>query len=238
VVKKDNAPGGKPASLPDDPRAREEEQFFEEVSEELKQDRYAALWKKYGRYFVAAAVSVVVGVAGYQYWQQERQKTAEAASERFVAALALAKDGKAKEAAEAFGAIGRADSRGYGALARLQRATLLFKAGDKSAAFGAYETLASDRSVDKLFRDVAVLQWAYAGLDDADPAAMLGRLKPLTEATSEWRYIALELTALYTDRSGKRAEAVQILTELEKSSEAPAGLRARARELIAILGKS
>ncbi len=238
MINKDKKAGGPPAKLPDDPRTREEEQFFQEVSEELKQDRYAELWKTYGRYFVALAVAIVVGVGGYQYWQQQQQKAAEAASERFAAAAALAKDGKSKEAAEAFGAIARGDGGGFGALARLQRATLLLKAGDKSAAFGVYETLANDRSADQLFRDVAVLQWAYAGLDDADPAAMLARLNPLTQKESQWRFVAKELAALYTERSGKRAEAIQMLTELEKSSDAPASLRARARELIAILGKS
>ena len=238
MIKKDEKPGGPTQKLPDDPRSREEEQFFQEVSEELKQDRYAELWKNYGRYFVAAAVAIVVGVGGYQYWRQEQRKAVEAASERFASAAELAKEGKAKEAAEAFGAIARGDGGGFGALARLQRATLLLKAGDRSAAFGVYETLADDRSADQLFRDVALLQWAYAGLDDIDPAAMLARLKPLTQKESQWRFVALELSALYNDRAGKRSEAIQILTDLEKSSDTPASLRARARELIAILGKS
>ncbi len=223
---------------PDDPRLREQEQFFEEVSEELKQERYAEIWKRYGRYFVALAVVAVLAVAGYQYLRQEQARARAQASERFAQALALAKDGKLKEAQEAFAALGRGDVKGYSALARFHQASLFLKAGDKPAAFGVYEQLAGDSSVDTVFRDAAVVHWAYAGLDDAAPAAMIERLRPLSQKESPWRYLALELSALYAERAGRRDDAVRILTELEKDKDAPAGVRARAKELIAILGKS
>ena len=64
MARKDPKP---PAKIPGDQRSQEQEQFFEEVSEELKQERYALLWKKYGRYFVGLAVVMVLAVAGYQY---------------------------------------------------------------------------------------------------------------------------------------------------------------------------
>jgi hypothetical protein len=227
-----------PAKLPDDQRSREQEQFFEEVSEELKQERYALLWKKYGRYFVGLAVAVVLAVAGYQYWQSEQVKAAEAASVRYAAAQALAKDGKFKEAATAFAALGKDAPKGYAALAKLQQAAQTLKAGDRAAALLAFEQVANDGSVDPVFRDIAVVHWAYAGLDDADPAKMTERLKPLTAKENAWRHVALELSALYAERGGRRADAIQILTELEKDKDTPVGVRGRARELLAILGKS
>jgi hypothetical protein len=226
-----------PAPAPDE-RTREQEQFFEEVSEELKQDRYAALWKRYGRYFVALAVVVVLGVAGYQYWQREQIKAREAASERFAAALALAREGKTKEAIAAFTGVAQDAPKGYAALARLQQAAQLLKAGDKAGAMLAFEQLANDSSVDPMFRDVAVIQWAYHGLDDADPAKMSERLKSVTTQNNPWRHMALELSALYAERAGRRTDAIQILTDLEKDTSAPQGVRGRAKELLAILGKS
>ncbi len=227
-----------PPPAPDDPRLREQEQFFQEVSEELKQERYAELWKRYGRYLVALAVVVVLAVAGYQYWRQEQLRARAAASERFAEALALAKDGKLKEAQEAFAALGRADVKGYSTLARFHQASLFLKEGDKPAAFGVYEQMSGDSSLDPVFRDAAIIHWAYAALDDADPAKMSERLVPLTQKESPWRYLARELSALYAERAGRRDDAVRILTELEKEKGAPAGVRTRARELLAIIGKS
>jgi hypothetical protein len=227
-----------PVPAPDDPRTREQEQFFEEVSEELKQDRYAELWKKYGRYFVALAVVCVLGVAGYQYWQGEQRKAREAASERFAAAAALAREGKTKEAIAAFAGVAQDGPKGYAQLARLQQAAQLLKSGDRAGAMLAFEQIANDGSADPLFRDVAVVHWAYAGLDDADPAKMTERLKPLTAEENPRRFMALELSALYLERAGRRADAIQILTDLEKDKDAPQGARSRAKELLAILGKS
>ena len=227
-----------PVPATDDPRTREQEQFFEEVSEELKQDRYAVLWKKYGRYFVGLAVVVVLAVAGYQYWQNEQRKEREAASERFSSAVALARDGKTKEAMTAFAGIAQDGPKGFAQLARLQQAAQLLKSGDRPGAMLAFEQLANDTGADPLFRDIAVVHWAYAGLDDADPAKMSERLKPLTAKDNPWRHVALELSALYAERAGRRADAIQILTDLEKDKDAPQGVRGRAKELLAILGKS
>ncbi len=235
MAKKDKSPS---VPAPDDHRTREQEQFFEEVSEELKADRYAELWKKYGRYFVAVAVVIVLGVAGYQYWQGEQRKAAEATSERFAAAAALARDGKTKEAITAFAGVAQDGTKGYAQLARLQQAAQLLKSGDRAGAMLAYEQLANDGAADPMFRDVAVVQWAYAGLDDADPAKMSERLKPLTAKDNPWRHMALELSALYAERAGRRVDAIQILTDLEKDKDAPQGVRSRAKELLAILGKS
>jgi hypothetical protein len=237
VARKDKTPPAKPG--PDDsPMSREQEAFFQEVEEEMKQDRYAALWKKYGRYVVAFFVACVLGVAGYQWWQARERQARFAESERFAAALALAKEGKAKEANEALAALGAASSKGYGALARLQHASALAKAGDRAGAIKVLDALAADGKADKVFRDYATINLAYLALDDGDPAAMLDRLKPLLADGSPWRFIGAELSAYYLERAGKRAEAVELLSRLAKDPEAPAGGRARAREMLALLGKS
>jgi hypothetical protein len=227
-----------PAPAPDDGRSREQEQFFEEVSEELKAERYAELWKKYGRYLVGLAVVIVLGVAGYQYWQSEQAKAKALASDRYAAALALVKAGKVKEAITSFTALAQDAPSGYAALARLQQAQNLLKSGDRAGALAALDQLANNGDADPLFRDVAVVQWGYVGLDQSDPGKAIERLKPLTAKESPWRYVALELTALYADRAGRRADAIQILTDLEKDKDAPQGIRGRAKELLAILGKS
>ena len=128
--------------------------------------------------------------------------------------------------------------KGYAALARLHQAAQSLKSGDRPGAMLAFEQLANDGSVDPLFREVAVIHWAYHGLDDADPAKMSERLKPLTVQNNPWRHMALELSALYAERAGRRTDAIQILTDLEKDTSAPQGVRGRAKELLAILGKS
>ena len=48
--------------------------IFDEIDEELKRDRTQELWTKYGKYVIAAAATVVLGVGasqGFQAWTRE-----------------------------------------------------------------------------------------------------------------------------------------------------------------------
>ena len=50
--------------------------FIEEVDEDLRRDYYKRLWEKYGKFVAAAAVALVVGVAGtvaYRDWAKTRR---------------------------------------------------------------------------------------------------------------------------------------------------------------------
>ena len=49
--------------------------IFDEINEELKQDRMTALWQRYGKYVIAFVIAVVAGVSltqGYSYYTQKR----------------------------------------------------------------------------------------------------------------------------------------------------------------------
>ena len=51
--------------------------FFREVDEAVRQDRYRELWDKYGLYALVAAALIVAGVAGFKawtYWQERSRK--------------------------------------------------------------------------------------------------------------------------------------------------------------------
>ena len=43
--------------------------IFREIDEELRQEQFARLWKRYGRIFVTGACIIVATVAGYKAWE-------------------------------------------------------------------------------------------------------------------------------------------------------------------------
>ena len=54
--------------------------FFREVDEAVRQDRYKELWDKYGVYALIAAGVIVAAVAGFKawtYWQERKAQEAE-----------------------------------------------------------------------------------------------------------------------------------------------------------------
>lgn len=211
--------------------------FIEEVDEELKRERYAELWRKYGKFVVGASLLIVIAVAGIMGWRQYRLYSEIQSGLDYVNAADLAAAGKSAQALAAFKTLGKDGTAGYRDLARLREAGVLARQGNEAAAAQIYDSIAKDEGTDKVFRNVALILYALNVADRADPKALADRLKPLTEEASPWRYSALEITALLDRRRGDISAAKSIYQKLADDDQAPPGLRARAAEFLAVLGK-
>jgi hypothetical protein len=221
-----------------DPIDREEELFFQEVDEELKQERFLGLWKRYGTVFVALLLLAVAAIGGYQFWQSDKRASEVAASTQFAEALRLVADGKPKEAAVIFSVLAKDAPAGYAALSRLQAGAIKAKAGDDAGAAEIYRALANDDAAPATLRDAAAILWAVSGLETADPNMLMARLEPLTAEASPWRHSAREMWALYAEKAGRKDAARDMLRKLAADRSAPDAMRARAHEMLAILGQS
>ena len=51
--------------------------LFQEIDDELRQDKASKLWKIYGKYVIAVAVIVIISVASYRFWEQSNLEKAE-----------------------------------------------------------------------------------------------------------------------------------------------------------------
>lgn len=216
----------------------EDDLFIKEVNEELKQERLTESVKKYGTYFVLAAVLAIGSVAGWQYWKGSVRSAQEAESVDFTSGVNLAAAGKNKEASKLFEKLARETDGGYAALARLRQAAMVARSGDTKAAAALYLQLASDEKVAPEFRQLGTLMWALHLLDTAKPDDAIARLKPLIADGQTWRYTARELTAHYHQKAGRNDDAARIFKQLSSDAGAPGTLRRRAAEMLSILGKS
>jgi hypothetical protein len=211
--------------------------IFQEVDEELRRENFAKLWARYGKYVIAVAILVVLATAGVTQWLRYQQRQNEAEGARYMAALDLARQGKEKEAADAFAVIAHQASGGHAILARFEEAALKARAGDLAGAAARYDALANDASLDPIYRDVATLLAAEYELKTGDPKAIIAKLAPLTSVTSPWHPTALELTALAEIKGGDKAAALATYKRVADDLSAPQDLRARATEMIAALGE-
>jgi hypothetical protein len=219
-----------------------EDPLIREVEEDLRRDRMAALWRRWGPTAIGVAVVVVLAVAGYEGWKSWRRGASEAAGLRFQQAAALGATAP-EQTAEAFAALAEDAPDGYAMLARLRQARALADAGDPAAATDAYRRLAEDAS-DPLFRDLATLSRVIVALGAAegegvevDPQSLAHMLEPLTSGTNPWRYSARELQALLALRAGDPAKAREILAALGEDAAAPPELRTRAGSLLRQIGR-
>jgi len=211
-------------------------EIFHEVDEDVRRERYEKLWKAYGKYLVGAVVAIVVATVAVVGWRQYQLSQREAEGERFAAALALAAEGRSTEAATAFAELAGDAGAGYRLLARFQAAAALKASGASDRAVAIYDRIAADGGGGEVLRDLAALLAVQTLFDQAPAAELERRLAPLLGADNPWRYSARELAALVALKSGDRAAAREGFAALADDAAAPAGLRARAAEMLAALG--
>jgi len=211
-----------------------QESLLREIDEDIRRERYARLWKRFGNYIVAAVVAILLGVGGYQFWQHRVETQREEASARLSSATALIATDRAAAEQNLAGLAGDGPA-GIAVLAALRQAALLAESGDAQAARAVYQQVQRSAS-DPLYRDLAVLREAMVALGketvpiDAD--AIIEKLKPLTADSSPWRFSARELTALLASRSEQIAEARNLLATLSADPLAPPDVRERAQQLM------
>jgi hypothetical protein len=193
------------------------------------------LWKRYGTLVIGLAALIILAVAGYKWWDDRQAGVRAVEGERYAAALSLADQGDKASAAAAMAAIAKDAGAGYATLADLSAAALEADRDDIDGALARYDALAKNDSADKNFRDLATLLGAYYRVDREPPDSLSARLAPLTADGNPWRYSARELIALSQIKAGDQAGARTSLQRLADDPAAPAGLRARAAELLASL---
>ena len=211
--------------------------IFQEIDEELRQDRAAKLWDRYGNYVIAVAVLIVLAVGGYKYWTARDLQNRQAESAAYQEAISRAGAGDIEGAISTLGDLARDAGSGYGVLARLHQAALAARQGDLEAAALAYGTVAADASTPQVLRDLARVRSIAARIETADPVDLRPTLDALAVAGNPWRPMAMELKGILEIKAGDVVAARGIFAGLSDSADTPSGMRARAAEVLKALGK-
>ncbi|BAQ17859.1 tetratricopeptide repeat protein [Methyloceanibacter caenitepidi] len=209
--------------------------FIREVDEAVRQERYRALWDRFGVYVIGLAVALIVGAAAYNIWKYVQESEAETAGDAFTAAVALKNANEQEKATEAFEELVKDGPSGYAILSRFQLASSQAKAGETDKAVESYEALAKDRRVDAILKGLATLQAATLRLDQADYAEMQKRLDGLASGKSAWRFSAKELLGLSAYQNGDLKAAEDQFSALLVDAGTPRNMRDRANVLLALI---
>jgi len=204
--------------------------IFQEIDEDLRRDRMAKLWARYGKYAIGVAILIVAATAAGVVYKNWREQQYQAAGLKYAEAAFALRDGDKAKAVGGFEALAAQDKSGYGLLARVQAAALKAKGDDKAGGLAALNAIAADGSIDQAYRDLATVLAGLYSVDEAKPDEVIGRMKPLTEGA--WRYTALEVTALAQLKAGDKAAALKTYQGLADDLGAPASLRSRATEIV------
>jgi hypothetical protein len=168
--------------------------IFHEVEEELRKDKYNELLRKWGPLALAAALAVILGAAGWQFWGYWQTSQSHAMSDTYVAAVALVENEQLSEADLALQNISEEASNGYAGLALMQRGEMALQAGDNESAgylfeqaAGEFETLA--------FSDLARVKAGMALFDILSINDLENRLSETMQPERPYRLLAMEVIA-------------------------------------------
>lgn len=200
--------------------------IFTEVDEEVRRERARQLWARYGSLLIALAVVAVAAVGGWRGYQWYEAKQAAAAGALYDAATDLAEQGKGPEAETAFGKIAAEGAGGYRTLAKLRLAATTAER-DPKAGVAAYDAVASDGSVGKVFQEFAGVRAGMLLVDTATLPELTQRLEPLAQAGGAFRHSARELLALAAVKASDTAAAKKWFDMVLSDAETPQSVRSR-----------
>ncbi len=205
--------------------------IFHEVEEDLRRDQALAIWKKYGTVIIAAALVIVLAVAGHWGWREYSTRKQLQASADFLSAAATT------DVAQREAALGQLAAEGgtYAVLARFRLAETAIEAGDKAKARGILTEIANDGGADQALRDLATIQAALLELEIGKPEGAADLVKNLTQEGQAYRLSALEITGLAAMAGGDKEKAKATFEQLKTAAaaEAPSsGFGRRADQLL------
>ena len=216
-----------------------DESLLREVDEGLAEDNLWRTISARGPAIIGAAVALVAGVAGWQFYESQSSAAADKAARAYREVLAAEENDGAAPLRERLTSFLEDAPGGYDALARFQIAAAAAREGDREAALAQYRELYDGGGASARLRDLARLKAAYLALEDGRDAviAALGKLEADETALG---FLARELLGVAALKAGDYQTAETMFLEAKNADDTPAGVRARASEFAALarVGKS
>jgi len=202
-------------------------EILREIEEELKRERWLALWQRWQREVIGGVVGLVLLVMGLVLWWYMSAWQTEEASSDFDMALAL----KDKSAEQAFHDLAKRGGS-YGALAAFHEAAALAKRKRWRQAVALYDDLAGQAVLPFALRDLARIN-AAALLSGRVPLAEIeDRLRRAASDQGVLRYSAREIIAIAAMQANDHKRARALLAPMVADPLVPASLVARAQIML------
>jgi len=208
--------------------------IFREIDEEVRRDKAAELWKKYGWVVTSLAGLAVLAGAGWQDWLHRGNQASPAGGARPEAALEAPRGGGAPPARTIPEGLSAPAPAGSRPTARCRLAAETAKR-DAAAGAAAFDALAADASLDQTSRDLAKLRAGILRVDLSPYAEVKTALEPLASAQGVWRHTAREFLGIAALKANLFEDAGRWFDAAITDPQAPAALRQRVELYLALV---
>jgi hypothetical protein len=210
--------------------------FLREVDDDFRRDQLQSLWQRYGRTAITAVSLLIIGLGAYLWWQGREVKHVNAMADRYMDAAQQVEAGEVAKAKTVFQALSKDGTPGYRAITQFDLAAAALADQKPAEAQTIFGKISADASLPAVFRDYATLRSTMLSYDTMLPADVITRLSPLAQETNPWFGTAGELVAVAHLKAGKPNMARPLFEALQRNSDVPMSIRARAQEMARMLG--
>ena len=204
--------------------------IFQEIDEDLRQDKAARLWKAYGKYLIALAIFIILAIASYRFIEHTNEKEREQTSELYELASEAGRTVDKQAAIELFSDERLEQTMGYSIISKLKKAALARRNNDLEGTRIVLKKIITNEEIPLYLRDLARLK-----LFASDSDNNISPLDALIEEAGPWKFLALELKGGIQLEHGNLKEARSIFKELTDDANTPNNLRRRASEILKAL---
>ena len=192
--------------------------IFDEVSEELKQDRLIQIWKKNSKYIISFFFIVVVSIISYQLFLKWSEQKLEQSSQQFFDALEKLENKKYEESSKIFLKSSTEENEGYRILSLFGLAESNYKKGEIKEMALNYKNLYEDTNIDLYYRNLSRILSVMKD-NNSTFNEQIKILKPILNSPSKLQLLAAELEVMLYIRSGNVNDAYTKIKNLLKRTD-------------------
>ncbi len=226
------------ALIPTTPKspADQSEAFLREVDDDFRREQLQSLWQQYGRSAITAISLLLIGLGGFLFWQTHKRSKIEGLADRYMDAAQMVERGETEKAKAVFQSLSKDGTPGYRAVTQFDLAAAAIAEQKPAVAQAIFVKMATDAGLQPVFRDYATLRNTMLIYDTLKPADVISRLAPLAQEDNAWFGTAGELVAVAHLKAGQPTKARPLFEALQRNSDVPMSIRARAQEMARMLG--
>lgn len=213
-----------------------EKAFFEEVDEEVRNERFKQLINKYGVYILSILIIVLSFAVGYEKIWDWKIKKAEQQNIKYVEAIAP-KSNYETNIAELQNIV-ESETGIYKDIAYLQIANILLDNNQTERALEVLDKIYNDTTVSDKIREIAAIKIATYKVDTAKFSDIEVILNPIVEKNGAWAPFAKELLAMSAIQNKDFERAKAIYQELQTNANISDDFRARINDMLASINEA
>lgn len=209
---------------------------FQEVDEDIRQERYKTIWKRYRYYFISIIMVLIIAVATNAFLRHENFKKVNERSEKFFNAVSIS-NSNSDEALKLLNEFSKTElkSSQYNVVLSLFiEAAINREKQDFSAALNVYSQIAKMENIDIFYIDYANLSAAETLISSGDIEAAIVMLEMLIKNNSPLLLIAKEYLGYVEISKGNYEKSKILFEEIYEDASSSQEMINRVKEVLSV----